>query len=220
MEFVDDAEAVFNGILVKDMTAIAEIGEDFTIMKVLPSGVYQYRFIVDGQWRYVPDLPWAHDDVGNADAVAAMCLRDELELRPKMSNVVEALLPLLDQNPPSPAPETCADVRRLSCCRADLSSYVTSEQRNASQIVKLASGLTDLISAADLMFGRCQSLISDFLEPPMVPCTEPDAFSWYDEQLEMTSTISQHGFCFYANESAARGSYDSECSSSKDVPGL
>ncbi|KAF5180407.1 Pti1-like tyrosine-protein kinase, partial [Thalictrum thalictroides] len=43
-------------------------------------------------------------------AVAAMCLRDELELRPKMSSVVEALLPLLDQNPPSPAPETCADV--------------------------------------------------------------------------------------------------------------
>ncbi|KAF5179728.1 hypothetical protein FRX31_030685 [Thalictrum thalictroides] len=43
-------------------------------------------------------------------AVAAMCLRDELELRPKMSSVVEALLPLLDQNPPSPAPETCTDV--------------------------------------------------------------------------------------------------------------
>ncbi|KAF5194694.1 Snf1-related protein kinase regulatory subunit beta-2, partial [Thalictrum thalictroides] len=40
-------------------------GKYFTIMKVLPSGVYQYRFIVDGQWRYVPDLPWAHDDVGN-----------------------------------------------------------------------------------------------------------------------------------------------------------
>jgi len=35
-------------------------------MKVLPSGVYQYRFIVDGQWRYAPDLPWAKDDSGNA----------------------------------------------------------------------------------------------------------------------------------------------------------
>ena len=35
-------------------------------MKVLPSGVYQYRFIVDGQWRYTPDLPWAQDDAGNA----------------------------------------------------------------------------------------------------------------------------------------------------------
>ncbi|XP_019419186.1 PREDICTED: SNF1-related protein kinase regulatory subunit beta-2-like isoform X2 [Lupinus angustifolius] len=41
-------------------------GKDFTIMKVLPSGVYQFRFIVDGQWRYAPDLPWAQDEAGNA----------------------------------------------------------------------------------------------------------------------------------------------------------
>ncbi|OWM85647.1 SNF1-related protein kinase regulatory subunit beta-2 [Punica granatum] len=41
-------------------------GKDFTIMKVLPSGVYQYRFIVDGQWKYAPDLPWTQDDAGAA----------------------------------------------------------------------------------------------------------------------------------------------------------
>ncbi|KAJ6741440.1 SNF1-RELATED PROTEIN KINASE REGULATORY SUBUNIT BETA-1 [Salix viminalis] len=41
-------------------------GKDYTIMKVLPSGIYQYRFIVDGHWRYSPDLPWAKDDAGNA----------------------------------------------------------------------------------------------------------------------------------------------------------
>lgn len=41
-------------------------GKDFTIMKVLPSGVYQYRFIVDGQWRYAPDMPWAQDETGTA----------------------------------------------------------------------------------------------------------------------------------------------------------
>ncbi|CAK9156807.1 unnamed protein product [Ilex paraguariensis] len=41
-------------------------GKDFTIMKVLPSGVYQYRFVVDGQWRYSPDMPWAQDEAGNA----------------------------------------------------------------------------------------------------------------------------------------------------------
>lgn len=35
-------------------------------MKVLPSGVYQYRFIVDGQWRYAPDMPWAQDETGTA----------------------------------------------------------------------------------------------------------------------------------------------------------
>ncbi|KAK2968860.1 hypothetical protein RJ640_008027 [Escallonia rubra] len=41
-------------------------GKDFTIMKVLPSGVYQYRFIVDGQWRYAPDMPLTQDEEGNA----------------------------------------------------------------------------------------------------------------------------------------------------------
>ncbi|KAL6990621.1 SNF1-related protein kinase regulatory subunit beta-2 [Sarracenia purpurea var. burkii] len=41
-------------------------GKDFAILKVLPSGVYQYRFIVDGQWRYAPDMPWAQDGTGNA----------------------------------------------------------------------------------------------------------------------------------------------------------
>ncbi|CAA2987952.1 SNF1-related kinase regulatory subunit beta-2 [Olea europaea subsp. europaea] len=41
-------------------------GKDFTIMKVLPSGVYKYRFIVEGQWRYSPDFPWAQDESGNA----------------------------------------------------------------------------------------------------------------------------------------------------------
>lgn len=39
--------------------------KDFTVMKVLPSGVYHYRFIVDGQWRYAPDFPCERDDSGN-----------------------------------------------------------------------------------------------------------------------------------------------------------
>ncbi|XP_022877898.1 SNF1-related protein kinase regulatory subunit beta-2-like [Olea europaea var. sylvestris] len=41
-------------------------GKDFTIMKVLPSGVYHYRFIVDGQRRYCPDMLWDQDDAGSA----------------------------------------------------------------------------------------------------------------------------------------------------------
>ncbi|GLT24917.1 hypothetical protein SLA2020_000790 [Shorea laevis] len=41
-------------------------GKDFTLMKVLPSGVYHDRFIVDGQWSYAPELPWYQDDAGNA----------------------------------------------------------------------------------------------------------------------------------------------------------
>ncbi|KAK3415330.1 hypothetical protein EUGRSUZ_H00877 [Eucalyptus grandis] len=32
-------------------------GQEFIILKVLPSGVYHYRFVVDGQVNYAPDLP-------------------------------------------------------------------------------------------------------------------------------------------------------------------
>lgn len=39
-------------------------GKDHSILLVLPSGVYQYRFIVDGEWRYIPDLPSTADGMG------------------------------------------------------------------------------------------------------------------------------------------------------------
>ncbi|CAK7349131.1 unnamed protein product [Dovyalis caffra] len=45
---------------------LQRIGKDFTIMKTLPAGVYHYRFIVDENFRHVPDLPWECDDSGNA----------------------------------------------------------------------------------------------------------------------------------------------------------
>ncbi|KAI3680434.1 hypothetical protein L6452_35204 [Arctium lappa] len=49
----------------KSRKSLQRSGKDFTILKVLPSGVYQYRFIVDGQWRYSPDMPWTQDEAGN-----------------------------------------------------------------------------------------------------------------------------------------------------------
>ncbi|KAF5746171.1 putative snf1-kinase beta subunit [Tripterygium wilfordii] len=41
-------------------------GQDFIILKKLPSGVYHYRFIVDEQFRYAPDLPCERDVSGAA----------------------------------------------------------------------------------------------------------------------------------------------------------
>ncbi|CAN4105979.1 unnamed protein product [Withania somnifera] len=49
----------------KSRMPLQKSGKDFTILKVLPSGVYQYRFIVDGQWRCSPDLPCVQDEAGN-----------------------------------------------------------------------------------------------------------------------------------------------------------
>ncbi|KAD4178337.1 hypothetical protein E3N88_26928 [Mikania micrantha] len=40
-------------------------GKYFIILKILPSCVYQYRFVIDGQWRYSPDVSWTKDEAGN-----------------------------------------------------------------------------------------------------------------------------------------------------------
>lgn len=44
-------------------------GKDTTLVKLLPPGVYQYKFIVDGQWRHDPNLPCMYDDMGNINNV-------------------------------------------------------------------------------------------------------------------------------------------------------
>ncbi|KAF6153759.1 hypothetical protein GIB67_000992 [Kingdonia uniflora] len=49
----------------KSRRRMQKSGKEFTLMKVLPSGVYQYKFFVDQQWRYSPDLPVAQDETGS-----------------------------------------------------------------------------------------------------------------------------------------------------------
>ncbi|KAG8640473.1 hypothetical protein MANES_13G062000v8 [Manihot esculenta] len=43
-----------------------KVGKDFVILKMLPAGVFHYRFIVDEQLMYASDLPWECDDSGTA----------------------------------------------------------------------------------------------------------------------------------------------------------
>ncbi|EXB54662.1 SNF1-related protein kinase regulatory subunit beta-1 [Morus notabilis] len=40
-------------------------GKDFSILLVLPAGIYRYKLIVDGEWRYIPELPFIADDRGH-----------------------------------------------------------------------------------------------------------------------------------------------------------
>ena len=44
-------------------------GKDATLVKLLPPGMYQYKFIVDGQWRHDPNLPCMYDNQGNINNV-------------------------------------------------------------------------------------------------------------------------------------------------------
>lgn len=40
-------------------------GKDHSVLLVLPSGIYRYKFIVDGEPRYIPDLPFIADEMGH-----------------------------------------------------------------------------------------------------------------------------------------------------------
>ncbi|KAF7831497.1 SNF1-related protein kinase regulatory subunit beta-1 [Senna tora] len=39
-------------------------GKDHSVVLVLPSGIYHYKFIVDGEQRYIPELPYVADEMG------------------------------------------------------------------------------------------------------------------------------------------------------------
>jgi len=45
--------------------AMQKSGKDYSLLLVLPSGVYRYRFVVDGERRCLPDLPCETDAMGN-----------------------------------------------------------------------------------------------------------------------------------------------------------
>ncbi|XP_015900723.1 SNF1-related protein kinase regulatory subunit beta-2 [Ziziphus jujuba] len=67
-------------------------GDAFYIEKLLPSGIYQFRFIVDGYLRCAPDLPWFSDSSGNAYNI--------LDLQEHVSELPENLSEF--ESPPSP----------------------------------------------------------------------------------------------------------------------
>ena len=50
-------------------TPMQRQGRDYTLVKLLPPGVYQYKFVVDGAWRYAPDQPAMYDEDANVNNV-------------------------------------------------------------------------------------------------------------------------------------------------------
>ncbi|XP_038717111.1 uncharacterized protein LOC120010394 isoform X2 [Tripterygium wilfordii] len=93
---------------------------------------------------------------------------------------------------------------RIRNHQIELSHCIASERTDACQITKLANRVTNMISEADILLSKCRSL--DLLELSSIILPETsDAFSWCDEQSQMTSTILQHGLCYYAKQNAAVG---------------
>ena len=40
-------------------------GNEFTLLMTLERGIHQYKFIVDGNWRFATDQPTMRDNQGN-----------------------------------------------------------------------------------------------------------------------------------------------------------
>ncbi|KAL8059670.1 hypothetical protein ABFX02_03G101700 [Erythranthe guttata] len=88
----------------------------------------------------------------------------------------------------------------------NLRKYVSEEEKTACQALKLTHGMSNLISDADLLLKDCQELVSDSLGSSTILSERMHSYSYYDNQLEMSSILAQHGMCFYAKEIASLGS--------------
>lgn len=82
-------------------------GKDFTIIKLLTPGVYQFKFIVDGEWKYDPNQPAMFDDMGNVNNVIEVqeYVPENLE---GVSGFDPPPSPPSSYNNPHPAPEDYA----------------------------------------------------------------------------------------------------------------
>ncbi|KAK2442206.1 P-loop containing nucleoside triphosphate hydrolase superfamily protein [Trifolium repens] len=84
----------------------------------------------------------------------------------------------------------------------DLKQHAISEKLGVSQVVKLAGGLSNLISEADLFHNYQHK--HDILEPRSFVSNETTT-SWYNDET-MMSSVAVHGFCFYVKLIADVGS--------------
>ncbi|XP_068481394.1 uncharacterized protein [Phaseolus vulgaris] len=118
------------------------------------------------------------------------------------------LKPTLSQSNPLDETEKIQNVwRDLRDRRVDLRQHSISEELGAFQVVKLASGLCNLVSDADL-FPKW-----DIMEPSTFLSNEAASNGYCGE---MMSTVAEHGFCFYAKLIADEGS-KLGCANSVDI---
>ncbi|XP_022140030.1 uncharacterized protein LOC111010770 isoform X2 [Momordica charantia] len=85
-----------------------------------------------------------------------------------------------------------------------LRHHVMLEKRENLQIIELVHRMSHLISDSDLLLSSCRP--QDISERPSFVSEESDSLCWGGQQLQMASTISQHGFCFFASDIATTSS--------------
>ncbi|KAL3592423.1 hypothetical protein D5086_011063 [Populus alba] len=163
--------------------------------------------------KFVPILQHNYDMLGSTCDVIAESSHEEVEdSQNELAEAITREYQVLDEcsrmdfnKKPKPAEkfQSCmmTDLvreswRKLRDRHIDLRHFVTSEVKDATGIIELAYGMSNLISEAELLLSKHQTLDSSDVV---------DTFSWSDEHLQMSSTIARQGFCFYAKELANAG---------------
>ncbi|CAN1137659.1 ATPase family AAA domain-containing protein 5 [Linum perenne] len=88
--------------------------------------------------------------------------------------------------------------RKLRHRHADLRQLVALEDKNASETLRIAHGMSNLVSEAEILLSKCQLPDSSGLFMALSEVSDP--FSRHDEQQEMTSAIVHHGFGCYVDD--------------------
>ncbi|XP_023523707.1 uncharacterized protein LOC111787864 isoform X1 [Cucurbita pepo subsp. pepo] len=82
-----------------------------------------------------------------------------------------------------------------------LGHHIVPEKQETVQIVELVHRMSHLISDSDLLFSSCQ-----LQDKQTFVSEEPDSFFFGGQQLQMSSTIAQHGFCSIVSDIATMAS--------------
>ncbi|KAG9149166.1 hypothetical protein Leryth_003167 [Lithospermum erythrorhizon] len=94
--------------------------------------------------------------------------------------------------------------RKLRNSKVDVRQHITSQEIDVVQALQITSGLSNVISDAELLLKDCQSHLHDSVDPQMTP-HDGQLSNWQDDQLEIASVFAEHGICLFAKESAVLG---------------
>ena len=64
----------------------------------MPKGVYQYKFIVDNEWKFSNNFPFKNDGNGNINNVVDNSINQYLKVNNKFYTVLKNLLNFINQH--------------------------------------------------------------------------------------------------------------------------
>ncbi|XP_051139529.1 uncharacterized protein LOC127257195 isoform X2 [Andrographis paniculata] len=186
----------------QDSLPILELGFNSSSSKLLP---IQETIRVDSD----PSTAWVcQEEVGDSLSKAEAVVPRGFHLLDECSRVdfMKGLKSLNNTKADQAADFVKEAWKKLYDRSNDLKKHVTAEEKIALQGLKLACRMSNLISESDLLLKDCPAPVSDSPELFNIPGDKIHSCCYHENQVEMSSTLAQHGICLYTKEIASLGS--------------